>query len=161
MINLEESSVSINEWFTELQNPLQELKSLLGGVWTDDSLLALFFHQFNKTPFHHIANAFNAKKLIDTSCLITAREIMQVAQGFQQQEEEKTISNVMVLNAGRGKTNNLPHQHLSPQSSQKLEASTKSRTEAIPSRYPHPIMCPAAWATKWLSPKHPCSYCFQ
>ncbi|MBW0526013.1 hypothetical protein O181_065728 [Austropuccinia psidii MF-1] len=34
-------------------------------------------------------------------------------------------------------------------------------TSARLSRYPHPSTRPAAWATKWLSPEHPCSYHFQ
>ncbi|MBW0538940.1 hypothetical protein O181_078655 [Austropuccinia psidii MF-1] len=136
MINLDESTISVDEGFTELQNLLRELKSSLGGVWTDDSLLALFFHQFNKTNFHHIANALDAKKSIDPSCVITAREIMQVAQRFQQREVN-SITNVMALTSAR------------------------PRADARPSRYPHTSMHPAAWATKWLSPEHPCSYCFQ
>ncbi|MBW0489938.1 hypothetical protein O181_029653 [Austropuccinia psidii MF-1] len=107
MINLEESTISVDEGFTELQNLLRELKSSLGGVWTDDSLLALFFHHLNKTHFHHIANALDVKKSIDTSCVITAQEIMQVAQQFQQRGEVNSNSNLMALTAGRGQTNHL------------------------------------------------------
>ncbi|MBW0534038.1 hypothetical protein O181_073753 [Austropuccinia psidii MF-1] len=139
MISLEESTISMDEGFTELQNLLRELKSSLGGVWTNDSLLALFFHQFNKTNFHHIENSLDAKKSIDPLCVITAHKIMQVAQQFQQQEAN-SISNVMALTA---------------------DTSAKSRTDARPSRYPHPSMLLATWATKWLSPDHPCSYFFQ
>ncbi|MBW0464566.1 hypothetical protein O181_004281 [Austropuccinia psidii MF-1] len=161
MISLEESTVSVDEGLTELQNLLRELKSLLGRLWTDDSLLALFFHQFNKTHFHHIANALDAKNSIDPLCLITACEIMQVAQQFQQKEEAKTISIVMVLTAGRRQKNILSHQQSLPQSSRQMDTSTKSRADDRPFRYPHPSMRPAVWATKWLSPKHPCSYFFQ
>ncbi|MBW0523359.1 hypothetical protein O181_063074 [Austropuccinia psidii MF-1] len=84
IINLNETTVPLDEGFTEMQNLLRELKSSLGGGWTDDSLLAMFFHHFNKAQFHHIANALDAKKSIDPSCIITAREVMQVAQRFQE-----------------------------------------------------------------------------
>ncbi|MBW0484912.1 hypothetical protein O181_024627 [Austropuccinia psidii MF-1] len=161
MISLEESTISVDEGFTELQNLLRELKSLLGRVWTDDSLLALFFHQFNKTHFHHSANALDAKKSIDPLCFITAREIMQVAQRFQQQAEANSNSNLMALTAGRGRTNHLSWQSFLTQGSQQIDSSNRYWENAKPSRYPHPSMCPAAWATKWLSPEHPCTYCFQ
>ncbi|MBW0491158.1 hypothetical protein O181_030873 [Austropuccinia psidii MF-1] len=84
ILNLNEATVSLDEGFTEMQNLLCELKSSLGGMWTDDSLLVIFFHQFNKEQFHHIANALDAKKSIDPSCIITSREVMQVAQRFHQ-----------------------------------------------------------------------------
>ncbi|MBW0526801.1 hypothetical protein O181_066516, partial [Austropuccinia psidii MF-1] len=45
--------------------------------------------------------------------------------------------------------------------SQQIDLSNRYRKNAKPSRYPHPSMRPAAWATKWLSPEHPCTYCFQ
>ncbi|MBW0488283.1 hypothetical protein O181_027998 [Austropuccinia psidii MF-1] len=82
MINMDEATFSVDEGFTKLKNLLRELKSSLGGVWTDDSLLEIFFHQLNKTHFHHIANALDAKNSIDSSCVITAQEVIQVAQRF-------------------------------------------------------------------------------
>ncbi|MBW0531163.1 hypothetical protein O181_070878 [Austropuccinia psidii MF-1] len=161
ILNLNEATVSLDEGFTKMQNLLHKLKSSLGGMWTDDSLLAMFFHQFNKAQFHHIANALDEKKSIDPSCIITEREVMQVAQRFQQPDEKKTDANVMALAAGRGQPNNISCQHYPPQTSQKPDESSKSQADNKPSRYPHPSMQSAAWATKWLSPEHPCSHCFE
>ncbi|MBW0495739.1 hypothetical protein O181_035454 [Austropuccinia psidii MF-1] len=115
IINLNEATVSLDEGFTEMQNLLRVLKSLLGSMWTDDSLLAMIFHQFNKAQFHHISNSLDAKKSIDPSCVITAQEVMQVAQRFQQREETKTDENVMAFAGGRGQPNNMSCQHYPPQ----------------------------------------------
>ncbi|MBW0538921.1 hypothetical protein O181_078636 [Austropuccinia psidii MF-1] len=161
IMNLNDATASIDEGFTEMQSLLRELKSSLGGVWTDDSLLAMFFHHFNKAHFHQIANALDAKKSIDPSCIITAREVMQVAQRFQQREETKTDVNVMAYAAGRGQPNNTFRQHESHQISRQNDTSYKSRADGKPSRYPHPSMRSAAWAIKWLSPEHPCSHCYE
>ncbi|MBW0511500.1 hypothetical protein O181_051215 [Austropuccinia psidii MF-1] len=83
---------------------------------------------------------------------------MQLAQRFQQKEETKTDSNIMAFAAGRGQTNNMSCQHYSTQVSQQTNAWTKSRPDNRLSRYPHPSMQSAAWATKWLIPKNPCSH---
>ncbi|MBW0530330.1 hypothetical protein O181_070045 [Austropuccinia psidii MF-1] len=160
-INLNEANVSLDEGFSKMQSLLRKLKSSLGSVWTDDSLLAMFFHQFNKAQFHHIANALNAKEYIDLFCIITAWEVLQVAQRFQPRDETKTDANVMAFPASRGQPNNMSRQHYPPQISRQTDASNKSRADNKPSRYPHPSMQSAAWATKWLSPKHPCSHCFE
>ncbi|MBW0501911.1 hypothetical protein O181_041626 [Austropuccinia psidii MF-1] len=131
IINLNESTVSLDEGFTEMQNLLRALKSSLGSMWTDDSLLEMSFHQFNKAQFHQIANSLDTKKSIDPSCVITAQE------GIEQ-------------------PNNMSCQHYPPKVSQQTDASNKFQPDNRPSRYPHPSMQSAEWATKWLSPEHPC-----
>ncbi|MBW0543235.1 hypothetical protein O181_082950 [Austropuccinia psidii MF-1] len=82
---------------------------------------------------------------------------MQVAQ----RGEANSISNVMELTAGRGRTNHLSQKPLLTRGSQHIDSSNKYQADAKSSGYPHPSMRPAAWATKWISPEHPCSYCFQ
>ncbi|MBW0482805.1 hypothetical protein O181_022520 [Austropuccinia psidii MF-1] len=86
---------------------------------------------------------------------------MQVVQRFQKQDETKTDANVMAFASSRGQPNNISNQHYPSQISQQTNASNKSQADNKPSRYPHPSMQSAAWETKWLSPKHPCSHCFE
>ncbi|MBW0491159.1 hypothetical protein O181_030874 [Austropuccinia psidii MF-1] len=67
----------------------------------------------------------------------------------------------MAFAAGRGQHNNMSCQHYPPQTSQQPDSSSKPRADNKTTRYPHQSMRSAAWATKWLSPKHPCSHCFE
>ncbi|MBW0487964.1 hypothetical protein O181_027679 [Austropuccinia psidii MF-1] len=47
--------------YTKIQDNFKKLKTAIGGQWSNDSLMAMFFHHYNKQCFHQIANAVDAR----------------------------------------------------------------------------------------------------
>ncbi|MBW0484574.1 hypothetical protein O181_024289 [Austropuccinia psidii MF-1] len=48
ILSVSDDTVPLNKGFFTLQNHLRQLKSSIGGAWTNEALMALFFHHFNK-----------------------------------------------------------------------------------------------------------------
>ncbi|MBW0506606.1 hypothetical protein O181_046321 [Austropuccinia psidii MF-1] len=169
LLSLHKENVSLNEAFTRLQDDLKTLKAAIGGTWTDDILLALFFHKFNKDTYHSIANALDAKREINPESQITSKEIMEIAQRFHFRKTETSQSHLMAFPSPREGPSHRPqqpNQHWQGQGSTPKVIQQRSqvltpRTGAKQSRYPHPSTRPAEWAHKWLSPANPCLHCYE
>ncbi|MBW0538923.1 hypothetical protein O181_078638 [Austropuccinia psidii MF-1] len=169
LLSLNEENVSLNEAFTRLQNDLKTLKSAIGGTWTDDILLSLFFHNFNKDTYHSIANALDAKRAINPESLITSKEIMEIAQRFRSRKMETPQSHLMAFASPReGSYHHLQHQQSRRPGQTSSQPSIQPRSQVLTPRagakhrkYPHPSTRPAEWAHKWLSPANPCLHCYE
>ncbi|MBW0540842.1 hypothetical protein O181_080557 [Austropuccinia psidii MF-1] len=79
IINANEESQSIGDGYTLIQENLRKLKAAIGGQWSDESLMAIFFHRFNTANFHQIANAVDARISVDPTSKIKGRDILEIA----------------------------------------------------------------------------------
>ncbi|MBW0522987.1 hypothetical protein O181_062702 [Austropuccinia psidii MF-1] len=169
LLSLNEENISLNEAFTRLQDDLKTLKAAVGGTWTDDILLALFFHNFNKDTYHSIANSLDAKRAINPESQIMSKEIMEIAQCFCFCKTETQQSHLIVFASPKeGPSHRRQHQNphrqgqgLKQQSIQKQSQVLTPRTSVRHRKYPHPSTRPAEWAHKWLSPANPCLHCYE
>ncbi|MBW0527798.1 hypothetical protein O181_067513 [Austropuccinia psidii MF-1] len=158
ILSLSDETIPLNEGFFTLQNYLRQLKSLIGGTWTDEALMALFFHHFNKKNYHVIANALDAKKAIYPSSPVTAQEIMQIAQRFQRNELSNTSSQVIAMAQSQSRQASFKQKSAHPHNAANQSVFILPNENTRPSRYPHPSTCPASWALKWLNEEHPCNH---
>ncbi|MBW0530555.1 hypothetical protein O181_070270 [Austropuccinia psidii MF-1] len=65
IINSTDDLETPDNGYAKIQANLKKLKTAFGGQWSNDSLMAMFFHHYNKKYFHQIANAVDARISID------------------------------------------------------------------------------------------------
>ncbi|MBW0508392.1 hypothetical protein O181_048107, partial [Austropuccinia psidii MF-1] len=141
------------------KNTVTNLKSAIGSTWTDELLIAIFFHHQNKKYFHEISNAMDTKISIEKSINIKSNDILQIAQCFQRRTTNSPLSgqpSIMAASTSRQQTPNRP----THQGQRFGNPSTSSRA-----RPPNNCMLISqqskSWARHFLSPRFLCLHCYE
>ncbi|MBW0526620.1 hypothetical protein O181_066335 [Austropuccinia psidii MF-1] len=107
IVNTSEALENLAEAYTATKNTVTNLKSAIGSTWTDELLIAIFFHHQNKKHFHKISNAMDTKVSIEKTINIKSNDILQIAQRFQRRATNLPLNNqpsIMAASASRQQT---------------------------------------------------------
>ncbi|MBW0510338.1 hypothetical protein O181_050053 [Austropuccinia psidii MF-1] len=98
ILNANEESQSVGDSYTLIQENLTKLKYAIGGQWDNESLMAIFFHHFNKAHYHHIANAIDARISVDPTSRVRGRDILKIAHCMNTRDMQNEPSSSMAMN---------------------------------------------------------------
>ncbi|MBW0549611.1 hypothetical protein O181_089326 [Austropuccinia psidii MF-1] len=151
LVTAPEAADNLHEAFANTKSTVNNFKSAIGLVWTDDALTAIFFHLRNKKHFHEISNAMDSRMIIDPHFRIRENEVLQVAQRFQKRLVATSASSTdpVSLMATSGS-----HQHSFNQNPP--PSGKKPATSRIPLNQQS-----ESWAQYHLSPRFPCLHCYE
>ncbi|MBW0548620.1 hypothetical protein O181_088335 [Austropuccinia psidii MF-1] len=144
--------------YSKIQDSLKNLKTAIGGKWSDESLMAMFFYHYNKHYFDQIANAVNARISISPSIEDQGRDILEIAHRLRTREQPHSSIRIMDMNT-RGCFSTpprFPQQQANSQHSFRKSVFVPPAGDGKFKWYPHPSTCSEAWTRQWLIPKHPC-----
>ncbi|MBW0529188.1 hypothetical protein O181_068903 [Austropuccinia psidii MF-1] len=149
--------------YAKIQDNLKKLKTAIGGQWSNESLIAIFFHHCNKQHFHEIANAIDARISIDPTVKIRGRDVLEVAQRLKTREQPSSSGSIMTMSTGSRFNTTMRQQSSLAGNQQYVKKSvfTPPSGDGKYRRYPHPSSRSEAWARQWLSPEHPCIHCWE
>ncbi|MBW0499378.1 hypothetical protein O181_039093 [Austropuccinia psidii MF-1] len=147
LINRSDASTNLNDSYVAIKINVSNLKSALGSIWDDDTLVAIFFYHWNKQLFHEISTAMDDKVQICTE------DILQVAQHFQKQNQTLSFSPPPLVLAASSSH----HQH-----SQKMSGvCLPPQKPATPAQQIPLNQKSVSWAKYHSSPQFPCLHCFE
>ncbi|MBW0487365.1 hypothetical protein O181_027080 [Austropuccinia psidii MF-1] len=152
LINRSDASTNLNSYMA-IKTNVSNLKSALGSIWDDNTLLAMFFHHQNKQFFHEISTSMDAKLSLDDKVQICAEDILQVAQRFQKQNHTLSLSpppSVLAASSSH-------HQH----SQQTSGVCLPPQKPATPAQKIPLNQQSVSWEKYQLSLRFPCLHCFE
>ncbi|MBW0539047.1 hypothetical protein O181_078762, partial [Austropuccinia psidii MF-1] len=159
IVNASEASENLAEAYTATKNTVTNLKSAIGSNWTDEILIAIFFHHRNKKHFHEISNAMDTKVSIEKTINIRSNDILQVAQRFQRRATNLPLNNQPSIMAASASKQQTPSRMMG-QGHRPGGSNTPGRTRPSTNRIPISQQS-EAWARHFLSPRFPCLHCYE
>ncbi|MBW0508390.1 hypothetical protein O181_048105 [Austropuccinia psidii MF-1] len=159
IVNATEASENLVEAYTATKNTVTNLKLAIGSTWTNELLIAIFFHHRNNKYFHEILNAMDTKISIKKSINIKSNDILQIAQRFQRRTTNSPLSGQPSIMAASTSQQQTPNRQIH-QGQRFGNPSTSNQARPPNNRVPISQQS-ESWARHFLSPWFPCLHYYE